>query len=933
MPGPSKATVPAVDPLITVKEALSEKVDIAVEKTYDSESSKTIDWLSKFGSESDSTFNIDKISEAALLLHAEVQKDTTLDKIDEEALVAFDNFFALAGEIDKANNYKGTCEILDKTAVNIGAESSKLKLSANFVKAANELSTFFSKSSANSVKKVPDLFKAVEEEAVKAKVDVTKSTAEEIFKIANSSVDEADKAVKAAEAEKAKAVAKAEVTKAAKDTADKAKADAEVDATTKKKDEAEALKPTGSSPGSLPDATAKANYEKKKTESDTAQKLFDIKKRDAEKAEKDFQDATKTQAAAETAFNDATTLAKTAKTAATAAEAAKVILLKELESPDPTAFPDLATDDFQKKVDDAVSNADDSITKALADAARKQAIKSMIKNKEDAYKKLKDALTKLDELLLKVSDFKAIVENNASPGGYVNRFDTIVNKTWQIRFIFTELKSRALIKQYRKALDEIKGKIVTVTNDGKKKLEDLNKLQSPPAQTNVKKEIKGGAPETDAISTDMVTAYKDIRDEINKFQDSLPELRKAEDGWSTYARSNYADVKQHANLVQNPPAASTVSDIIKQFDELIEESKKKVPADIEEHIKWAKDDVLKPSPKGSSSQKSNTENQEPDGENNPTPRAPPASSGVRASVASSASANVPAKSPAMAAAKLDTLIDDSNKDEDRNVGEKLDKAIHVVMIFAVYVFSAVVFGSILYKMNKDLDYKRSLYTDNTNDLSFELNRLSNMISDLCTLREGSHDDIVAIIHEYAKSSATNLYSFTDDATSMQYSYDQTLEMCLRRKKTEFYYQLNKVINMYRRENFFQLDDMRVPFPWTEAIMNGVMLMVCILTLSIVYMNFSPYLLADQINELRSCEAAVDECVNVDDKDKAKCEAGQQAKLKKCKLNAEPSTITQEIIKISILMAVITSTIYMCSVVLTSTINYGSSLENISHQLG
>jgi len=276
------------------------------------------------------------------------------------------------------------------------------------------------------------------------------------------------------------------------------------------------------------------------------------------------------------------------------------------------------------------------------------------------------------------------------------------------------------------------------------------------------------------------------------------------------------------------------------------------------------------------------------------------------------------------------------------INHSLDNLLKIVIGGAMYVFVCVIFGSLLYKRKIDLDRKRTMYTDNSSGLPYEMSRLSELLDNVCTLREGTRDAIEPILAQFMNKSKADQYpdkpyTLDDDKLNKQLTYKDATEAALDKKKQELYYQFNKVLHLYKEDNFYQQNTIAIPFPWTEIIMNAMMLVICIVTLSIVYSNFSPYVMADDISDLKKCEYAL---ANKCDKwgtelEKKACEEMRDpAKMHDtetdCLRQSNPQSISTEIVKVSILMATLIGTIYMCGLVLDSALTYGTSLQNRSY---
>jgi hypothetical protein len=287
-------------------------------------------------------------------------------------------------------------------------------------------------------------------------------------------------------------------------------------------------------------------------------------------------------------------------------------------------------------------------------------------------------------------------------------------------------------------------------------------------------------------------------------------------------------------------------------------------------------------------------------------------------------------------------IDQAKKKEEEEKAIKssnryLDNTLKIVVAMSLYLFILVIFGSVLYKRKQDLDHKRTMYTDNSSGLPYEMLRLSELLDNLCTLRAGTREQIEPVLAQFMNKSNEDKYpdkpyTLDDAKIEQQLSYSDAVETTKSLKTEELYYQFNKVLNLYNDDNFYQTSHISIPFPWTEIIMHSMMLVICIVTLSIVYANFSPYVMADDVTDLKKCELALaDKCDKWGtEQEKKACEEMKKepAKLKAdCTRQASPNSVSSEIVKVSILVATLVGTIYMCGVVLDSTLTYGTSLKN------
>ena len=272
------------------------------------------------------------------------------------------------------------------------------------------------------------------------------------------------------------------------------------------------------------------------------------------------------------------------------------------------------------------------------------------------------------------------------------------------------------------------------------------------------------------------------------------------------------------------------------------------------------------------------------------------------------------------------------------INQSLDNLLKIVVGGAMYVFVCVIFGSLLYKRKQDLDHKRTMYTDNSSGLPYEMSRLSELLDNICTLREGTRGAVEPILAQFMNKSKADRYpdkpyTLDDDKLNKQLNYADATQAALEKKKQELYYQFNKVLNLYKDDNFYQMNTIAVPFPWTEIIMNAMMLVICIVTLSIVYANFSPYVMADDINDLQKCEYALSNKCDKwgTDQEKKACEEMKTNPdtEKECERQSNAHSVSTEIVKVSILMATLIGTIYMCGLVLDSALSYGTALQNRS----
>lgn len=141
---------------------------------------------------------------------------------------------------------------------------------------------------------------------------------------------------------------------------------------------------------------------------------------------------------------------------------------------------------------------------------------------------------------------------------------------------------------------------------------------------------------------------------------------------------------------------------------------------------------------------------------------------------------------------------------------------------------------------------------------------------------------------------------------------------LAEAKDALYKQYIVVMQAYRACHLLQVTPTTVPFPWTDIIISGVVLLICIFALGFTFYNFNPYNTAANIVKCREC---IDKLKNYQGEDNpylltcGDYAAGEQ----------KNHSVGLEMVKVSFVMAVLVATFYLSGMVLGSSFTYGDTL--------
>ena len=265
------------------------------------------------------------------------------------------------------------------------------------------------------------------------------------------------------------------------------------------------------------------------------------------------------------------------------------------------------------------------------------------------------------------------------------------------------------------------------------------------------------------------------------------------------------------------------------------------------------------------------------------------------------------------------------------LSKMLTRALKIIIAVSAYVFAMVVFGSIIYKKWQDINYQSYIYESNSTTLPLQLEKISNVLQEIMILKGDTTTGISAsdpqkdkkkATIDYRKESILAQYMKKNAATSkwdslenagISYDSNAAVVQALNFKKRELYDSYINAVQTYQKQHYFAMTEISVPFPWSEIFVNGIMLLVCVLAVVLVYAKFSPYILADEINDLNKCLG------NLQDGEKASKAFG------KCQQMDLTTDLNSEIVKICLLLAILSATIYMSSMIFNSTVKYGETM--------
>lgn len=192
--------------------------------------------------------------------------------------------------------------------------------------------------------------------------------------------------------------------------------------------------------------------------------------------------------------------------------------------------------------------------------------------------------------------------------------------------------------------------------------------------------------------------------------------------------------------------------------------------------------------------------------------------------------------------------------------DNMDATLKLVIVICTYIFVCVMGFGLISRRQNDLTYAYTARDDNSTGLINGMTELMSMIQDLQALKRlhGNNDPTdkqLDQVEEYVHISTTNgakTYVSSSDNTLEFKNLPDAIAYATEQKVHDIYYQYISTINLYDSDNYFRPELIQVPFPWTEILMNFVMLVICIMVLTIAFTNFSPYKNAERISTASKC---------------------------------------------------------------------------------
>ena len=209
---------------------------------------------------------------------------------------------------------------------------------------------------------------------------------------------------------------------------------------------------------------------------------------------------------------------------------------------------------------------------------------------------------------------------------------------------------------------------------------------------------------------------------------------------------------------------------------------------------------------------------------------------------------------------LDKKTASASRTTNKTSLDNMDATLKLVIVICTYIFIGIMGFGLISRRQNDLTYAYTARDDNSTGLINGMTELMSMIQDLQALKRlhGNNDPTdkqLDQVEEYVHISTTNgakTYVSSSDNTLEFKNLPDAIAYSTEQKVHDIYYQYINTINLYDSDNYFRPELIQVPFPWTEILMNFVMLVICIMVLTIAFTNFSPYKNAERISTASKC---------------------------------------------------------------------------------
>jgi hypothetical protein len=141
-------------------------------------------------------------------------------------------------------------------------------------------------------------------------------------------------------------------------------------------------------------------------------------------------------------------------------------------------------------------------------------------------------------------------------------------------------------------------------------------------------------------------------------------------------------------------------------------------------------------------------------------------------------------------------------------------------------------------------------------------------------------------------------------------------------KQALYEQYLSVMKSYKACHLLRVNDVTVPFPWSDFVINAVAILICVFALAFTFYHFNPYQLAGDIVKCRECISNLKSYEGDANPYLVTCGNYMQA-------NKKNNVMGMEMVKVSFVIAVVVATSYLSGLMFSSSFLYGDALYMFS----
>lgn len=141
-------------------------------------------------------------------------------------------------------------------------------------------------------------------------------------------------------------------------------------------------------------------------------------------------------------------------------------------------------------------------------------------------------------------------------------------------------------------------------------------------------------------------------------------------------------------------------------------------------------------------------------------------------------------------------------------------------------------------------------------------------------------------------------------------------------KKALYEQYLSVMKSYKACHLLRVNDVTVPFPWSDFVINAVAILICVFALAFTFYHFNPYQLAGDIVKCRECISNLKSYEGDANPYLVTCGNYMQT-------NKKNNVMGMEMVKVSFVLAVVVATFYLSGLVFSSSFLYGDALYMFS----